>query len=65
MKSISEHTSCLVIHKLTSMLQAAEAKQELQDIVNFLRDPEKYTSLGAKLPKGRPMFSGVDECCHV
>ncbi|CAG5131214.1 unnamed protein product [Candidula unifasciata] len=31
---------------------AAEAKQELQDIVNFLRDPEKYTSLGAKLPKG-------------
>lgn len=31
---------------------AAEAKQELQDIVSFLRDPEKYTSLGAKLPKG-------------
>ncbi|KAH9492109.1 ATP-dependent zinc metalloprotease yme1l, partial [Bulinus truncatus] len=31
---------------------AAEAKQELQDIVNFLRDPEKYTALGAKLPKG-------------
>ncbi|GFS19427.1 ATP-dependent zinc metalloprotease YME1L1 [Elysia marginata] len=31
---------------------AAEAKSELQDVVNFLRDPEKYTALGAKLPKG-------------
>ncbi|XP_005108937.1 ATP-dependent zinc metalloprotease YME1L isoform X2 [Aplysia californica] len=31
---------------------AEEAKQELQDVVNFLRDPEKYTALGAKLPKG-------------
>ena len=33
-------------------LQAEEAKGELQDVVNYLRDAEKYTSLGAKLPKG-------------
>ena len=32
--------------------QADEAKEELQDIVDFLRDPDKYRSLGAKLPKG-------------
>lgn len=29
-----------------------EAKKELTDIVDFLKDPEKYTKLGARLPKG-------------
>ncbi|KAG9276474.1 ATP-dependent zinc metalloprotease YME1L1-like isoform X1 [Astyanax mexicanus] len=29
-----------------------EAKNELQDIVEFLRNPQKFTSLGGKLPKG-------------
>jgi len=30
----------------------AEAKEELQEIVEFLRNPEKFTRLGAKIPKG-------------
>ncbi|CAK9799821.1 ATP-dependent zinc metalloprotease YME1L [Anthophora quadrimaculata] len=30
----------------------AEAKQELGDIVEFLKNPEKFSALGAKLPKG-------------
>ncbi|XP_071873409.1 ATP-dependent zinc metalloprotease YME1L isoform X1 [Bombus fervidus] len=30
----------------------AEAKQELRDIVEFLKNPEKFVALGAKLPKG-------------
>lgn len=28
------------------------AKQEVQEIVDFLKKPEKYTSLGGKIPKG-------------
>ena len=31
---------------------ADEAKQELQEIIEFLRDPQKFTKLGGKLPKG-------------
>jgi len=29
-----------------------EAKEELQEIVEFLREPEKFISLGARIPKG-------------
>jgi len=29
-----------------------EAKEELQEIVDFLKTPKKYTDLGAKIPKG-------------
>ena len=28
------------------------AKEEVQEIVEFLKNPEKYTALGAKIPKG-------------
>lgn len=31
---------------------ADEAKQELKDVVEFLKNPEKFSNLGGKLPKG-------------
>ncbi len=30
----------------------SEAKQEVQEIVEFLKNPKKYTDLGGKIPKG-------------
>ncbi|MEE3484157.1 MAG: ATP-dependent zinc metalloprotease FtsH [Bacteroidales bacterium] len=30
----------------------SEAKEEVQEIVHFLKNPEKYTELGGKIPKG-------------
>ncbi len=29
-----------------------EAKESLQEVVDFLHNPGKYTEIGAKLPKG-------------
>jgi cell division protease FtsH len=31
---------------------AEEAKEELQEVVDFLRQPEKYVALGGRIPKG-------------
>ncbi|HZW60978.1 MAG TPA: ATP-dependent zinc metalloprotease FtsH [Candidatus Babeliales bacterium] len=35
-----------------SVAGAAEAKEELKDVVDFLRNPEKYKRLGAKMTRG-------------
>lgn len=35
-----------------------EAKEELTEIVDFLKSPSKYTSMGAKIPKGVMLVGG-------
>lgn len=35
-----------------SVAGATEAKEELQDVIDFLRNPEKYRRLGAKITRG-------------
>ncbi|MBE9528687.1 MAG: ATP-dependent zinc metalloprotease FtsH [Proteobacteria bacterium] len=41
-------------HKITfaDVAGIEEAKDELEEIVEFLRDPKKFTKLGGKIPKG-------------
>ncbi len=38
--------------KFTDVAGVDEAKQELQEVVDFLKNSNKYTRLGAKIPKG-------------
>jgi cell division protease FtsH len=36
----------------TDVSGVEEAKEELKEVVDFLKDPKKYTNLGGKIPKG-------------
>ena len=41
-----------VKERFTDVAGAEEEKEELKEIVDFLRDPEKFIAVGAKIPKG-------------
>jgi cell division protease FtsH len=36
----------------TDVAGVDEAKEELQEIIDFLRQPQRYTALGGRIPKG-------------
>jgi ATP-dependent Zn protease len=41
------------------------AKLELQEVVDFLKNPDKYTALGAKIPKGCLLVGPPGELCGL
>ena len=49
-KLFDEKTDVKVTFKDVAGLEGA--KEEVQEIVDFLKNPEKYTTLGGKIPKG-------------
>ncbi|WP_417854496.1 ATP-dependent zinc metalloprotease FtsH [Xanthomarina gelatinilytica] len=49
-KLFDENTEIKTTFKDVAGLEGA--KEEVQEIVDFLKNPEKYTSLGGKIPKG-------------
>lgn len=49
-KLFDEKTDIKVTFQNVAGLEGA--KEEVQEIVDFLKNPEKYTSLGGKIPKG-------------
>ena len=49
-QQFDKNTNVKVTFKDVAGLEGA--KEEVQEIVSFLRDPDKYTSLGGKIPKG-------------
>jgi cell division protease FtsH len=38
--------------KFSSVAGVTEAKEELKDVVDFLKNPQKYKRMGAKIPRG-------------
>ncbi len=45
--------------KFEDMAGNAEAKDEVVEIVDFLKNPERYAALGAKIPKGVQIMLGA------
>ena len=52
MPSGAEPNTSASKYKFSDVEGVDEAKQELMEVVEYLRDPQKFTRLGGKLPKG-------------
>ena len=47
--------------KLVDVIGQPGAKEDLQDVINYLRDPKKFREAGARIPRGFIMVGGPGE----
>jgi hypothetical protein len=45
-----------IIYNSKLLFQIDEVKEELETVVKFLKDPKKYATMGAKIPKGKQFY---------
>lgn len=50
--------------KFDDVAGVAEAKQDLQEVVTFLKQPERFTSVGAQIPKGVLLVGPLEPAKH-
>lgn len=46
------HEDCAIFYFPRDVAGCEEAKVEIMEFVNFLKNPQQYIDLGAKIPKG-------------
>lgn len=51
----------MIKENFDSVAGVAEAKEELEDVIDFLKNPKKYKRLGAKIPRGVLLVGGTRE----
>lgn len=44
--------------RFSDVIGMEEVKQELTEVVDFLKNPAKYHKLGAKIPRGVLLYGG-------
>lgn len=50
-----------VVTRMDDVIGLEEAKEEVRVMVEYLKDPKRYTDMGARMPKGLLMFGPPGE----
>ena len=51
------------MHSFADVAGMEEAKLEVTEFVDYLKNPDKYTELGARIPKVKGKNQYCQDCC--